>query len=265
MNKEFIIFLFFSFIIIDILSYDELKKYESIKTSASYILFDSSEFLEGESMYFEIESQHQFENYMNYQYYDNKSNISLDDLPYTVISKVSSSVSTNNAIKSFTRYFTIEKKKSELNDLNGDYLLLNFDCIGIVEFKNNKSNNATTIIVVVVVVFSFLIIFIIVLIICCRRYRNLKYNNARIPIEYDLPNNYYYPGQPVYPMPNNYIYHNPNVIYNNPNCPNYPYQINPLNVQVIGNGAIPQPQPQPQPSSKRDIISHDLEKPKLQK
>ena len=35
----------------------------------------------------------------------------------------------------------LKKKKSELNDLNGDYLLLNFDCIGTVEFKNNKSNN----------------------------------------------------------------------------------------------------------------------------
>lgn len=261
MNKEFIIFLFFSFIIIGILSYDELKRYESIKTSDSYILFDSSEFLEGESMYFEIESKHQFKDYMNYQYYDNKNNIILDNLTYSVISKVSSTVSRNDVITSFTRYFTIEKKKSELNDLNGDYLLLNFDCIGTVEFKNNKSNNITIIIIVVVVVI-FLVIFIIVLIFCCCRYRNLKYRTAGIPVQYNLPNNCYYPGQPVYPMPNNYVYHNPNAIYNNPN---YPNQIYPSNVQVIQNEAIPQPQPQIQSSSKRDVISHDLEKPKLQK
>ena len=112
------------------------------------------------------------------------------------------------------------------------------------------------------VVVIFLVIFIIVLIFCCCRYRNLKYRTEGIPVQYNLPNNCYYPGQPVYPMPNNYVYHNPNAIYNNPN---YPNQIYPSNVQVIQNEAIPQPQPQIQSSSKRDVISHDLEKPKLQK
>ena len=49
-------FIFLGYLIINVLSTEILRKDGSVKTRDGYIIFDSSEFLIGDTMYFEIES-----------------------------------------------------------------------------------------------------------------------------------------------------------------------------------------------------------------
>ena len=135
-------FIFLGYLIINLLSIEILRKDGSKKSTDGYIVFDSSEFLVGDTMHFEIESSSSCDDYLYYQYYDNIDNINISysnfNQMYSVKYNFQSSVKVNEESQSLTRHFKIEKKREELADLEGNYLYLEFDCFGSVEISNTK-------------------------------------------------------------------------------------------------------------------------------
>ena len=191
-------FIFLGYLLINILSIEILRKDGSVKTRDGYIIFDSSEFLIGDTMYFEIESSSNCADYLYYQYYDDIDNINFSYSNFYQMHSVrydyQSSVTVNGVIQSLTRHFEIEKKQGEMGDLDGNYLYLEFDCFGLVEISNTKSSGKTIIIIVVViVVFIIVAVFIFTLVFCCvRRCYRTRVNNI-----YNAPA---YQVSPYYPQ-----------------------------------------------------------------
>ena len=119
-------FLFFGYLIINVLSIEILQKYKSIETNDIRIAFNASEFEEGKKMYFEFKTDFDCEcdDYLYYQYYDNFDNINnIDNIDYyynktiynkgkmySVKSYSRSTVKINNK-ESVTKNYEIEKKK----------------------------------------------------------------------------------------------------------------------------------------------------------
>ncbi len=101
------------------------------------------------------------------------------------------------------RYYTIEKTSSNLNGVNGKYLLI-FPCtqtgttFDIENTKENKGNSKTLIIVIVVVVFSVIIIGLIIFF-CLRRKKmqaaqmqmnqNYPYSTKEVNVQNNYPSN----------------------------------------------------------------------------
>ena len=279
-------FLFFGYLIINVLSIEILQKYKSIETSDIRIAFDSSEFEEGKKMYFEFKTDFDCEcdDYLYYQYYDNFDNINnIDNIDYyynkTIYNKgkmysvksYSKSTVTINNKKSITKNYEIEKKKEELNDLNGNYLYLEFDCCGPVKITNSEtSGNTTMIILIVVLVAAVIGVFAYVIYRRCRR-RRMELMNGPYPYSegYPYPANTYFPQQPGYPPPYgnashaqvyNAPYTTPNGIIHNPNDSNDNDM--PTKIQVIPKGGNIPPGAIPQISSKRNMKPKKMKKPK---
>ena len=263
--KYFKFYFFFIniYLIINVLSIQILKKDESIKTDNNYVIFDSSQFAIEDEMYFELKAKSLCDEYLDYQFFDNIDSIDYySDLSYYTSKEASSSTSINGVITSYTLYFTIKKKESELNGLKGNYLLLQYNCdISSVEFSNTKTSGKTKVITIaIIVVVIFVVVFVgIILIICfCLKRRSN-------PIIYEGQQNYpyhvnpYYPGQIIQPQ---YQYGNAAIVYPNsnmvinapPNSVNYNNGAFPQNVQIIQNGAAP--------SSNEENYVQKFEKPK---
>lgn len=260
--KYFQIYFYF-YIIINVLSQEILKKDGSIKTNNGYVIFDSSTFVNGDEMYFELDAKSWCDENLYYQFFDNIDSIQYySQLKYSVRKEASSSTTINGAITSYTLYFTIEKIEAKLDGLKGDYLLLQYDCDkSSVEFSNTKTSGKTkvaTIAIIVVVVFIVFVVGIILLFcFCCKRRRisNMIYEQ-----NYPYQVSPYYTGQviqPQYPYPYGnvaIVYQNPNMI--TPNNQNYNYGVVPQNAQIVQNGASPPPSSNPENNLQK------LEKPK---
>ena len=264
---KFLSCIFLGWLIIKVLSIEILQKYGSIKTYGDHIVFESNDFSIGEKMYFSFKTVSDWNEYLYYQYYDN-----IDDINYSIYPThyvrydYQSSVTVNGVLQSLTRHFIIEKKREDLNGLNGNYLYLQFNCIGSVEIENTKGSGKSTIIIIVIViivaVIVIIIIFIVIFCCCCKKARALN-RLSNIQENYSYQVNPYYPQMPIYPQYGNnamvYQVHNPisnpipNIVYVNSNNPNN-YNM-PQNVPVVEN-QINQAVPQ---SSNRDIY----EKPKI--
>ena len=264
-------FIFLGYLIINILSIEILRKDGSKKTRDGYIVFDSSEFLVGDTMHFEIESSSSCDDYLYYQYYDNIDNINISysnfNQMYSVKYNFQSSVTVNGELQSLTRHFKIEKKREELADLEGNYLYLEFDCFGSVEISNTKSSGKTIIIIVVVIVVFIIVVLIFVLVFCCicRYYKRSINNIYDTPVGYPPQVNPYYPQQPIYPPPygiNPMAYQVPNAIpnvaYNNPINVNNDV---PNNVPIVQNETNAMNEAIPPSSTKRDVNHQYFEKP----
>ena len=257
---KFLYIFFFSFFISKVFLIEVLNKYSSTKTSNGYIVFDSSQFKEGDKMYFEIRSSDEVcTEELYYEFYDSISSINIGSQPNKYVSKDSSSTTViNGKVTSVKLYFTIEKK--ELNGLSGNYLYMKFFCDGTIEFENTKSSGATKDLIIVLGILGavFVIIIAIVIYCCvCRRRSKIKEMN-RINIMNMAAQGQVYPinpypiqGQPINQVQygnSAYAYPSPQISYINPN--------NPPNVQII-------PQNIPvQQSSQRKIYSQKFEKPK---
>ena len=258
--KSFKVFFFLLFACFKygIFSTNVLKKYSSTKTSNNYVIFESSEFKIGDKMYFEIESSNNgCSEYLYYDYYDDIYSVNILDKPLNFVKKDSSSTtSVNGRITSYTLYFTIKKEREELNGLSGNYLFMNFDCLGSVEIKNTKISGITKTLIIVFVVLAFFILLFIIIFVCyCKKRRAKMYIPPVNPVYPVIP--YYIQVQPMnqaqYPYP--YQTPIPNMVYNNPNLVN----IAP-NAEIYQNGAVPQVVEQP--TSNREIYSQQFEKPK---
>ena len=230
MKMKFTSLIYYSLLITGVFSIDILKKYGSLKTSGQYVIFESSGFNIGESMYFTIKREMKFDSFMYYKYADNIDGVDTTDFHYFKSSNSESSTKVNGRITSHERYYSIEKKNSEFDGTNGNYLVLKIPGFGEYEIENTKSSGATTIIIIVVV-FVVVVIIIVVACIIFNRYRARKMMLMRANrMPYGVAG---YP-QPMYPVYGNsqYMYQNPAMyanMYQNP-----PVMINtPMNVQVL--------------------------------
>jgi hypothetical protein len=165
-----------------------LGKYKSINVDSSeiVIIFDSSDFKEGEEMHFKLKAEEQ------YFYVDSKYNgIYYEyiggDVPYDEdklnFVRFQGKIETENTpSKTFkTKYFTITKKSSEFRGTNGNNLLIYFLIGGgDVEITNTKEDEGKieTWIIVVIVVAVVLVIGIAVGCWCWRRKKQLAAQNA---------------------------------------------------------------------------------------
>ena len=161
--------------------YNIMNKKGTLRTNQNYLFFESSEFSLNNKMNFKLKSDSYCDEEIKYGYYDSLENIGVNpSVPYTCTMS-SEEYETKNGILENTKYFTIKKKEKELNNLNGDYLLLYFGCADEVEISNEKNDNNTLIIVIVVI--SVLVVLLIIGIIVyyfffCRK--NNDNNNNKI-------------------------------------------------------------------------------------
>ena len=139
-----------------------LGKYDSIETNFDSILFDSKDFFIGDKMEFKFKPTNYCDDILYYGYYDDSRDA---NVIYETPLYVSSLKEKNN---NKILYFTIVKNEEELNGLDGNYVLLKFNCDGSVEIKSiNPKSNIINIIIIVVVCLIVIIIIIVVIIICC--------------------------------------------------------------------------------------------------
>ena len=165
-----------------------LGKYESIKVDSSeiVIIFDSSDFKEGEEMHFKLKAEEQ------YFYVDSKydgiyyeyigGDVPYDEDKLNFVRFQGKTERENTPSKTFkTKYFTITKKSSEFRGTNGNNLLIYFMIEdGDVEITNTKEDEGKieTWIIVVIVVAVVVVIGISVGCWCWRRKKQLAAQNA---------------------------------------------------------------------------------------
>ena len=165
-----------------------LGKYESIKVDSSeiVIIFDSSDFKEGEEMHFKLKAEEQ------YFYVDSKydgiyyeyigGDVPYDEDKLNFVRFQGKTERENTPSKTFkTKYFTITKKSSEFRGTNGNNLLIYFMIEdGDVEITNTKEDEGKieTWIIVVIVVAVVVVIGIAVGCWCWRRKKQLAAQNA---------------------------------------------------------------------------------------
>ena len=214
-------------LIIKALTYKILKKYGKVEDTGGSVIFESNDFSEGDSMFFKIKINKDCKSTLDYKYYDTSEGIS-SFTEYSVSQKSSHTTKVQKSVTSKILYFTIEKKSTEYNGSNGNYLFLNIDCNGKIDFENtekDKSNYIT--IIVLVVTLSAITIFSIVFY-CYKRkkallsqqqYMNQPYimdgNPQMYPQQGNIP--IVYRGRPeVIPQPNGIPYNNnSNMQYSN--------------------------------------------------
>ena len=214
-------------LIIKALTYKILKKYGKVEDTGGSVIFESNDFSAGDNMFFKIKINKECKSDLDYEYYDTSEGIS-SFTEYSVSPKNSETTKVQKSVTSKTLYFTIEKKSTEYNGSNGNYLFLNIDCKGKIDFENTEKNQTNdSLIIVLVIVFSAIIIFSIV-IYCYKRkkallsqqqYMNQPYimdgNPQMYPQQGNIP--IVYRGRPeVIPQPNGIpYYNNSNIQYSN--------------------------------------------------
>ena len=252
--KVFLILFYLSFA--NVYSDEILQKYSEVSVYSGCVIFNATDFQIGEKIYLEIETKGDCSNELYYQHYNDMTYIY--GLPELVTRTTTSSSTSVNGKTTTTYYFTI-KKSTDINDLQGNYIQLYYDCDDKYKIKNTESSGATKLIIIVCcVVGAVLVVIIIIIVLCCYRRR------VRNRIGYVYPVNPYYSGQQVYPQYGNgpFIYQTPNmnmIMYNSPNNMNYGNI--PQNIQIVQNGSAPQPKDKVQPSSNRENFSNKKEKP----
>lgn len=116
---------------------------------------------------------------------------------YQVAEKISSSLG-----NTLTLYFNLEKKTSEYEGSNGDYLLLNIDCNGTIDFENTKKDESkgTIIFIVVIVVFLVSIVGGCIIYNVCKKRKALAAQQAAMDQQYIYGNPQMYPQQGNIPI-----------------------------------------------------------------
>ena len=233
---KFTFFIFFSFIITNVFSYDILKKYGSLITNGHYIVFESGYFSIGDKMYFEISSEYICDKRLYYEYYDDLKSIS-ENKPIFYKEYTSESLVTEDGKTGVPkRYYTIEKDGEELRETYGNYLLLYFDCFGEFKITNTESDGSNQTIIIIIIVICVLVVIAIVITIVCvclykKRRQKMMNQMNQMPKNYVSPNGPYYQKQALtYPQKannNQMIYQNPQFIINSPS-----------NVQIIQNVVV---------------------------
>ena len=226
----------------------DLKKYGkvTVKGEDEYIIFDSSDFKEGEEMFFIISCTRFIYNEIDFEFFDDPSlNTEYKHGPTNFVDKTIYSNNANNV----TNYYTIKKNKDYLGTFKGKYMTLYFYCIGTVEIENTKEDEglALAVVIIIIVLAVALVGFLVWLLCYCLRKRaiqklgqqNGNLQNAQVESQQNVrvgehpnPRNPNQPNQNQYP-PNQY---NPN----QPNQNQYPPNNNQYNPIPYNRNQYPQ-------------------------
>ena len=146
-------FLFFFFLIEKVLSQPELilNKYFSIKTKHNYFIFNIADFLYNEDIYLTIKSKTKCENFIEYQFYDEVSDISIPnpDFKFRTNAYLKEKKNYLNDEDGVSLHFLITKRKDILFKKKGKLLYFEFSCGGEVEIINTKKEQENPLLVII--------------------------------------------------------------------------------------------------------------------
>ena len=200
MKFKFIqLFLIFNLIQILLLEGQEYDfgKYGTYKTLEYCSIFNPTEFEIGETMFFKITAKEFNDDYLYYEYLDDLENYEfnfeikkLHEVKYYYNYEPDED-SNNKPI----HYFKIIKKKEDLGDLQGKYLLLYCNFEGTAEIENTEKDEGKTV-QIYTIVFSIIGVLIIA-IICyfcyfrkkCKKDKDINDNNEINVVQYNPQNN----------------------------------------------------------------------------
>ena len=146
-------FLFFFFLIEKVLSQPELilNKYFSIKTKHNYFIFNIADFLYNEDIYLTIKSKTKCENFIEYQFYDEVSDITIPnpDFKFRTNAYLKEKKNYLNDEDGVSLHFLITKRKDILFKKKGKLLYFEFSCGGEVEIINTKKRQENPLLVII--------------------------------------------------------------------------------------------------------------------
>ena len=163
-----------------------LGKYHKVEISSDAIVFESKDFLVGDKMEFKFKTNSTCNNTINYAYYDDYNGAYSKYETYYSIKARKEKISYKNKNKQYeVKYFTIIKNSEELNGLDGDYLLIKFNCDNSVEIENiNPSFSTWKIVLIIISCLIFIAGITIILILkFCKKDENIS--KGEIAIEKD--------------------------------------------------------------------------------
>ena len=163
--KDFLILIFVNIKLIFSLN---LGKDGILEIEDNTIVFNSSNFNLYDNIEFKFSTYYYCENILHYQFYDIYNRV------YQIFHANHSVISSKEVIedKKDIKYFTIYKINEVLNGLDGNFLLLKFNCTGKVEIENFSHKLKKEYIALIIIMIIIIIIITIVSIICY-----LKKNN----------------------------------------------------------------------------------------
>ena len=151
--KKPLYFLFFFFLIEKVQSQPELilNKYFSIKTKNNYFIFNIADFLYNEDIYLTIKSKTKCENFIEYQFYDEVSDISIPnpDFKFRTNAKKKKKKNYLNDEDGVSLHFLITKRKDILYKKKGKLLYFEFSCGGEVEIINTKKKQENPLLIII--------------------------------------------------------------------------------------------------------------------
>ena len=151
--KKPLYFLFFFFLIEKVLSQPELilNKYFSIKTKHNYFIFNIADFLYNEDIYLTIKSKTKCENFIEYQFYDEVSDITIPnpDFKFGTNAYLKEKKNYLNDEDGVSLHFLITKRKDILFKKKGKLLYFEFSCGGEVEIINTKKKQENPLLIII--------------------------------------------------------------------------------------------------------------------
>ena len=222
LQTSFIIYLFLLIHKVNSSSELILQKFGSVKTTDNSMIFNTSQFNEGDDIYIIIDSELDCDEYISYQFYDNINEIYKQTTELKYI-KSSDSYELTNIFGKKTHlslYYTIKKEKNILDNLKGDILYFEFKCEGEVEIKNSKKvdSKISAYIGNLFVIFFLIICFILCFQICLKCF--ICIHNLLAPKNENPPPPIFPPAQFIHYPVNGMINVMPDLIYYNNNSNN---------------------------------------------
>ena len=221
----------FSIVFLNIIGYSllqkyyakpDLKKYDKITVDEAgtgtynerYIIFDSSDFKEGDNMYFKITMTEFYDEYIYYEFFDdpNAYEPNLGN-PSRVLSNRKDYNYDYGVYSSETRYYTIKKDSRNLGSLEGKYLTIYFYGYGNALIENYKKSNTVLIVVIVIVVIVVIVGIIFLIYYCIKRKRRLAQYNMGNNVNNGYQNNNNVNVQNNYGLQQGQFNGNQNVVY----------------------------------------------------
>ena len=154
-----------------------LKKYEHLETYAGYVVFDSNDFDDGDKMYFKLEIEEYYYQYIDIKYYYLDSSTYSPSSRTRYTSYTSSSSYYEDGDRILRKYFNIKKKKSDYDSsTSGRYLVILFpvDSGRWAYIENTKETKLPTWAIVVIVIVIVLIIAGLIIYFCYRRRKRMQ-------------------------------------------------------------------------------------------
>ena len=166
--KNFYIFLFVN---IKLIFSFTLEKYHKMKTNENTIVYESLHFNLDDKIEFKFTPDSpncNCENILHYQFYDLYKRV------YQIFHTNYSVISSKEVIedKKDIKYFTIYKSNKVLNGLDGNFLLLKYNCTGMVEIENINPKLKAGYIALIIISIIIVLIIMAIIIYCLKKSTN---------------------------------------------------------------------------------------------